>query len=407
MIIKNNINYRLFLVSVLIIITSATGFYFLSLFNPHKGKLTDLSAYAAQILETCSQNEYRPTCYENEVPKLLNQLTMEETFEVVRLIRAQDTSYAFCHVLAHKLGERETAKDIKKWTQVIPRCPSDGLCSNGCLHGAIVERFSNEVLDDKKIEAAISDLKIACEARDGWSPTNLDQAICYHGLGHLAVHMTGARTDKSLEICEQIALKPGGRDYQRVCIEGIYMQYFQPLEPEDFALIDRLKLKPTKDDLKTFCKTYSLGNINAMEACWREGWALYRNTESLDADIITQFCSRRSSARHEDNCYNSVFYGTARLALNDPKIMLNICDKVLPQRQSQCFGDAAAAFIEEDKGLIKDAVAFCSSAKLTEIKNRCYEYLTQVAGFIFHSNSETYISLCNSLPVPWNKKCML
>ena len=141
---------------------------------------------------------------------------------------------------------QEVARDPENWMDVIARGPADGLCSNGFIHGAAVARFSKEVLSSEEIKETIPDLQIACETREGFDPTGLDQAICYHGIGHVLVHLTEADLDSSLKICEEVALKSDGRDFRQVCNEGVFMQIFQPLEPEDFALLDKLEFKPTK-----------------------------------------------------------------------------------------------------------------------------------------------------------------
>jgi hypothetical protein len=220
-----------------------------------KSQLADagVEEHATNILDRCKDERYRPTCYEEEVPKLLDSMSVSDVFDTIRLIRTNDSEYQFCHVLAHELGEREVSKDPDNWFDVIPQNPADGLCSNGFIHGAAVARFSREVFSREEIDNIVPDIANACEARGVWRPTGLDQAICYHGIGHILVHLTNADMKAALDICDTVAVKDDERNFLQVCEEGVFMQVFQPLEPEDHALIDRLDFKPAKETLREFC----------------------------------------------------------------------------------------------------------------------------------------------------------
>ena len=244
---------------------------------------------AAEIIEFCSSEEYHPGCYDREIPKLLNNFSLNQVFEVVRIVQSQDEKYGYCHVLGHELGGREVAKDPNKWMNIITKCPADGICANGCLHGALVERFSSEEewsLTNEQIEEAKPDLRVACEARNDWNPTPLDKAICYHGLGHLTVYITNANLPKALTICDDIAVKENGENYLGVCYEGIFMQLFQPLEPEDFALIENISVN--KDNLELFCQSFE--TLEQNRACFIEGWPIFKEEVRTPEGLIS-FCS--------------------------------------------------------------------------------------------------------------------
>src|SRR3989344_5149598 len=107
----------------------------------------DVTQYAQDASEVCVAESDRAACYEREVAGLYPEVPVARVFGVVREIRARDRSYQFCHVLAHKLGERVVAEDPERWLDAIPLNPEDGLCSNGFIHGVIVGRFRAEVLD--------------------------------------------------------------------------------------------------------------------------------------------------------------------------------------------------------------------------------------------------------------------
>src|SRR3989344_3814855 len=188
-----------------------------------------------KIVHDCAQARDRSACYEAEVPTLYPQLSVAQVFDIVREIRREDPSYQFCHVLAHKIGERVVAEDPERWIDAIPLNPPDGLCSNGFIHGVVGGRFRAEVLDDETLEKLIPDFSRACEPRKGWQPSSLDQAICYHGIGHLYMFVTDADIPKALSLCERTARgSDPERDFRRVCREGVFMQIYQPLEPDDY-----------------------------------------------------------------------------------------------------------------------------------------------------------------------------
>jgi hypothetical protein len=357
----------------------------------------------AAVVAACEDARHRPTCYEREVPKLLSEISMEETFAVVRGIQAADAAYRFCHVLAHELGGLEVAKDPQNWFDVIPRCPTDGLCSNGCVHGAAVERFSTEVLSDEEIEGVIPDLARACEAREGFSPTPLDQAMCYHGIGHMSVHITASRIDTALDICDRVAVKEDGRDYTRLCDEGVFMQLFQPLEPEDFALVDLLPMTPTKENLASFCSMY--GTTPEEEAsCWREGWPFYRE-EIHTPEGLVAFCGVSAGEQATQRCYETTLSIVGRGSLASPETTRALCAALPEARQSLCFSIMAGTILEEDRARGADAAGYCAAVPTLREQRACYDRLEGIATFVFHPSDARLKTLCDALPSPWSERC--
>ena len=158
--------------------------------NIFQGKLS-LEKYADQVMEECDDSSYVIGCYDQEIPKLMEYISMEEAFEVAKIIQEQDFRYGYCHVLGHNLSAVETSKDVSKWKEVINRCPR-GICSNGCLHGAAQERFRDNVLSQEQLDELKRELIGVCDDTDEHKLTGLERAECYHGLGHLTMYVTGA-----------------------------------------------------------------------------------------------------------------------------------------------------------------------------------------------------------------------
>lgn len=359
--------------------------------------------YAQKMVKICQDVTYKPTCYEDEIPRLVTDLEMSEIFDVIRLVRKYDPSYAFCHVTAHDLGSYEVSLDPDNWLNAISKGPTDGLCSNGFAHGAIVSRFNDGKLSPEAFEFVQKDLSIACEPRQGWNPTELIKAICYHGIGHVLVHMTEADIPVSLNACESIALKDDGRDYRQVCYEGVYMQLFQPLEPEDFALIDRLELAPTKDNIAEFC---SQNSSNDMEygTCWRESWPLFYD-QLFTRDGVLNYCGALKNESDRNKCFVTAFTINGRQNLGQPEKMAGLCNSMPPEQQGLCLSRGANAFPEEDPTLIPEAINMCSRGSSKSVQDECYSYLAQLASFNFHAESDSFELMCNSLPAEWEDKC--
>ncbi len=356
------------------------------------------SAQAAAIVAECADQE-RSKCYERVVPALFPSMSLPHIFDIIREIRRLDSSYQFCHVLAHKLGEQVVAEDPEKWIDVISLNPSGSLCSNGFIHGVIVGRFRNDVLDDVTLEKTISDFARACEPRTDWQPSGLDQAICYHGMGHLFMFITNANISKSLNVCAQIASSPTG-NFMRVCREGVFMQIYQPLEPDDFALVELLPEKPTIDNYRRLCAAYD--NNEDEGACLREAWPFFRE-EILQGDVDV-FCSEQPNATETDRCYESATTIIGRQSLGNADRAADACLKVPTQFRSMCFITVAQALLEEDRTQGAAAVAFCNRAP-EPTSNECVMTLASRAQWIFPEKSPEREQFCKALPSEYRAYC--
>ncbi len=356
---------------------------------------------ADEMLEKCAGEGDHSRCYENEVPKLYPENSIREVFEVVAEIRKRDPSYQFCHVLAHKLGEEVVAEDPSKWLDAMPMNPPNSLCSNGFIHGVIVGRFRNDALDDASLQGAVDDFKKACEPRETWSPSPLDQAICYHGMGHLFTFITNADLKRALTVCNAVGQSPTG-NFMRVCREGVYMQIYQPLEPDDFELVAQLDVKPTKENYRAFCKTYS-SRPEELGACLREAWPLFR-VGLLDGTEAARFCSRQPNAEEEDSCYQSVSSIIGRMSLGSMGKADTACSALPEKRQAMCYSFSAQAILEEDLQDSTRAIGLCDQAPAA-ISDECLAGLARRASFTFPTGSLARDALCDALPEKHQAMC--
>jgi hypothetical protein len=361
---------------------------------------TSRHATAEEIVAQCTKEESSEKCYEREVPKLYPALTMSEIFTVIRDIRAQDPAYQFCHVLAHKIGENASAEDPSRWIDLIPHNPADGLCSNGFIHGVIVGRFRNDTLDAATLEKTIPDFQRACEPRSDWSPSPLDQAICYHGMGHLFMFITNADIRTSLDTCNRVAKSATG-DFLRVCREGVFMQIYQPLEPDDFALIELLPEKPTADNYRRQCASYGR-TPEEQGACLREAWPLFRK-DILSGKGATSFCSGQPNAGETNACYDTISAIIGRMSLGDADKAVNACESVPEEREITCFAAAAQAIIEEDRTRVAAGIQLCGHAKAS-VARGCLERIASMARFLY-ADSQGRANFCAQFPKDVQARC--
>jgi hypothetical protein len=372
---------------------SAGAYYFL------KGAPATADSTAQSIVEECAASgEDHSACYESLVPDLYPRLSVSEIFDLIRTIRQQDPSYQFCHVLGHKVGERVVAEDPNGWVDAISLNPFDGLCSNGFIHGVVGGRFRSEVLDDATIDKFLPDFIRACQARSDWQPSNLDRAICYHGMGHLFDFITNADIPKALTLCSRVAPE----DYRRVCIQGVFMQIYQPLEPDDYVLIDQMPVKPTKENVRTFCAAY--GTPIYVGSCLEESWPLFRE-EIMDGTGLRAFCSGQPDETETTECYISMSSIIGRMQLGKPEQVAAACMKLPQERQETCFSYSAQAVLEESLADSSKAVALCGMAPST-IAQECVAELISHTGFTFGQNRELHTAFCNNVPASLRASCM-
>jgi hypothetical protein len=362
-----------------------------------------LGRTARTIVAQCTGVKDVAACYEREVPALYPKLTVAQLFDIVREIRREDPSYQFCHVLGHKMGERVVAEDPAKWLDAIPLNPPDGLCSNGFIHGVIGGRFRAEVLDGVTLEKFIPDFKRACEPRPppvgGWQPSDLDRAICYHGMGHLFDFITNADIPKALDMCARVA----PADFSRVCIEGVFMQIYQPLEPDDFQLIAQMPEKPATSTVRQFCARFPKPEYAG--ACLRESWPFFR-AQVTDGTGVVAFCAGQPDAEQTDNCYTSATTIIGRMNLGQPARAVAACAQLPRERQADCFEVIAQAVLEENRKDVQGAIALCGRAPEGD-SDACISKLVSRGRFIFGDDFLSLHRFCALVPAHLQHACTL
>ena len=351
---------------------------------------------AVALVNACADSTNRTACYENTVSALYPTHSVADIFDIVREIRREDPSYQFCHVLAHKLGERVVAEDPEKWIDAIPLNPSDGLCSNGFIHGVVGGRFRSEVLDDKTIDTLVPEFGRACESRANWQPSDLDRAICYHGMGHLYDFITNADLSKALSLCSRTV----PAEMRRVCVEGVFMQIYQPLEPDDYELIAQMPIKPATTTVRAFCSRFA--DPMAEGACLHESWPLFR--ENIMRGDVQSFCSEQPDTTETDRCYEAVSSIIGRQTLGEQDHAIAACAGFPSHRRAECIAYSAQATLEENRLDAAAAIALCKRAS-GEDALTCLNQLVDHALFIFGNDDRSYSRFCLTLPAELRTQC--
>ncbi|MBP7741444.1 MAG: hypothetical protein KA104_02010 [Candidatus Pacebacteria bacterium] len=360
---------------------------------------------ASGVVDTCKDAAYRPGCYEREIPLLMdNGLSMENAFIVTGLVQKKDPTYIYCHVLGHDISAKETAKDPSRWTSVMAQCPQ-GMCANGCLHGSVQQRFRNDSLTESEISGMVPELVATCEFGNGQTFTAVEQAVCYHGLGHLGMYATGGKVNQTLDMCDALASRAqnlGSKAAVKTrCYGATFMQIFQFLDEEDRALVKDIAPK-TREAADRYCAQFA-GEREA--ACHSESWPLSIE-EIKTPEGAKVFCEYSSNPGYRQTCYNMVFASVTDFSNYNQSKITSFCEELPSPRMAHCFARSASRFIETSQRLGSEAVAMCKIASSKGVGERCYKELLYFSTHNYHVGTDAFTKFCSLLPDPWKQKCL-
>ena len=384
------------LIGIGIVLLGVGAFFLLS-----QNTDAQLDAYAVEIVEACADAKYKPSCYDEEIPKVMDKgVSLEDAFAITQRVQEKDASYWYCHVLGHNVSAKEAAKDISQWTDVVARCPQ-GVCSNGCLHGAFQERFRGEEVSEAELEELIPEIARICVTGETRNFTGLEQASCYHAVGHLTMYITNADIERATHVCDRVA-HYDDRDFRNLCYDGAYMQIFQPLEAEDIALVKDIAPE-TQTDAEIFCNQFT---GMRRTACHMESWPLFIEDITTDPQYVDTFCGKHTNARDTSRCYNGIFYVLAARSGFSPESIDALCLQLDGTTQARCYAHSASRFLETDYRLASQATSVCERAEAQGVGEQCYEELLFYSAYNYHKDSPTFIELCEALPGEWSQRCL-
>lgn len=374
--------------------------------TPDQPPKLSLKDYAERIISECSSSIPHALCFDREIPKLMDSpvnISMEDAFKVIRVVQEQDSEYSYCHSAGHSIAVKEIRKDPSKWKDVIAACPQ-GICSNGCIHGSIVEKFKAESFSEREVEEIKEDLKNLCEKREGWNPTIYAQSNCHHALGHLSMYLTSGDVSKAIRLCDEVSLTDENKYYQN-CYDGIFMQIFQYDDPKALALVKAGK--PAKDQVLSFCNEYPQ---KVRGSCIDESWPLYKEEIITPAKFV-EFCSRIKDSEEKSRCYHKTIGQIATmLVIKDvgrTDGIKNFCLS-LPLDKSlikECFASSAVRMVRNEVANIAKAIEICQRTE-GEMSDYCFNQLSAYAIRITNIGSDEFKNYCSFLPNPWNEICL-
>lgn len=395
---------KLILGLILVLVIASELIFIVSQLSPQKSPGEGiLNKYASDVIKKCKDAPFKPTCYDNEIPKLMAKISMEDAFRVTKIVQEHDKEYIYCHILGHNLSGVEVKKDPSRWLDVIARCPTT-VCNNGCIHGPLLIKFNSENLSDGQIEKILPDIKKACEPRGDWNPVGVEISMCYHGLGHLFLFATKANIKKSLNLCRETAVRPNGDSHVQACTQGVFMQIFQRLEPEDFALVKGIT--PEKYKVAEFCAEYAWPDRGT---CHRESWVLFKDEIEKPSGLV-EFCSYSDDLLEQRKCYSAVMSPmTVSLVIRQENLdkLYSYCTALPKDKNSWCFSDAAQRLLNIDPRNGLKSINVCNlEANLNKETQRCFKDLAPLGAFFYRPDSQEFIDFCKAMPSPWREKCI-
>lgn len=354
-----------------------------------------LDEYTGEIMSHCSQSPYRSICYNDLIPEYFEKVGLVDSFKLIRKVQQSDRAYGYCHLAAHEIARQGVEEDPKNWRDVLSRCPRDGMCANGCLHGALITRFvgAESGMSRVEIDEAISELSGICEPRSGWDPSALDKGNCYHGLGHLAMYMTVGDMDGSLEICGRFVEGDDPANMRSLCYGGVFMQLFQPLEPEDEAMVAHIDV--SQDNFVEFCNQFPRGG--GRTECFERGSMLFPNA-TTDGLVMKRFCELSADRQITESCYAMIFSLVGSGSDYDSERIAAICDTVEPERRGDCYGLSAINMIDADPTFISRVPEVCEASDDNGVRDACFAKVSWYAPYRFNQGTKNFDSLCQVLP---------
>ncbi len=364
-----------------------------------------INRQAERILQKCEEVEYRPECYDKVIPDLMKIMPMEDVFKVISQIQKKDASYPYCHVVAHKLSFLESKKRPGEWSDIMYSCPLD-MCDYGCQHGAMVAQFRGEELLGDDLKMAVEELKGICDGRLEWNPPFLVKRSCYHGLGHIAMYVTGGDLNSSLSICADELTKDKDPAFLKVCTEGVFMTVLQGIDPEDMALVK--DIKPEPDGVSEFCSKFE-GLF--YQSCMRESHSFSGRFFRESVEEALKFCSYTKTSEMMKDCMAVVAYIRSLDTLeaesqNFLGSTFEYCNQFELPNRTWCYEFSAYGLLEVDVDLYLDrTIAICNNALKSGAGDECFNTMVNFSTMRFHQSSPEAIEYCKKLPEKWKDEC--
>jgi len=212
---------------------------------------------AKNVVNICQKEPGASKCYERDIPKLMDTISMVDAFKVVGYVQEMDPSYQYCHTLGHALASRETLKDPTKWMDVMKSCPNDRACANSCVHGVFGEVYKNisvwSDFDSKQQSLFLSQFTDLCDGILD-STQNINRNTCFEAIGHISFFLHVAEPNASLKLCDDLVSKNGQQNSSELCYRGVFNSLLRPLEADEKEMMKGKEI--TKDTYIAYCRRF-------------------------------------------------------------------------------------------------------------------------------------------------------
>lgn len=354
-----------------------------------------LEAHAQAIVRTCASAEHRATCYEKEVPKLLERgVVLTDAFTIAARIQELDESGEYCHGIGHRLGSVEVAKNPGAWKEIARSAPM-GSCLSGGLHGAFQERFRKGTLSEEDIPAFLAEVRGFCDVSESLPSNPIDLTMCAHGVGHLLLFVADGDIRQAANICENMRFSDGGgvtaESQTLSCYDGAFMQLFEPREAEDFALV--AGKAPARAHVPGFCALFDED---------RRGVCIARSAPLFfDGNLSSvPSCGAVTSAKRQDSCREAQARLFGRDTFFDPKAADAYCAAYPEGARGACYADIGSYALLSGHGM-QQPLLLCEHAG----GSACYRKLASFIETSFAQGSTQRKDFCAQLPPLYRASC--
>ena len=309
---------------------------------------------------------------------------------------AQSEELSWCHEFLHYVGwglYKKTKNISDAFVQANSRCDS------GMFHG-VVEEYISEASEGKNPEEFVTSVApTACEgdvAKNNLLPGV--KAICYHGLGHAFMFITGNNLPQSLHYCDALSPAHAGECYTGAFMENLQSKQVGRLGTHPSAYMPKAgdpdyPCNLLDEQHKDFCYRYAgiavvvqtKGDFKkAFEYCLNVAPA-YQDTcfWGVGSDIpAPQWSSREAgekcglalevSARAYEQCIMGGMAFLVQLNLGNPQAVNEFCGAIKPDYRDICF-QAAGANLRSWTSFEQEFIQKCNRLSSVEARRACLQ----------------------------------
>lgn len=334
---------------------------------------------ASGIVKNCHTKINWQLCYANKLSELNTHIPFNLSMQVFYAIQRSDPQTEKCHLIVHKLGGSEIAKNPEKWLSMFEYIPDSNMCFTGFIHGAMEgkQRY------DSKFKLTTQTANEMCN-QIKTIMSNDNMYPCGHGLGHIILVEENNDLPKATKMCT--GLQEGLRRY---CLDGLFMEYIFKSN-----LIDHGMAPPIRENeqyarqIENVCKSF---RGEKATSCWREISMLYFKLAGPDFTKLKNYCERGVLNENVEACYFRVLSVAIMDQDFDKNQLSAMCGSFSSETDtfSLCYDWAITGIIYTDPKLVHLVDNICQEAP-DSFKNECWKMRDERIKMYRPSNKKTF-----------------